>query len=276
MLAAEFLDPRQLRAWAALAYAAALGLPVSERELGELLVHHSGKRAGEPIGAAAASAVIDSLEALGWLIVKRRAGWQGRHEYIVLDQPTPVEQSNAVEDDGVEERGSGSPVGDGSGSQAGDGSLATEEDTRTEGLEKGDGGGLSPAVGEVEVASREAPVDNSAPSNNRPPAIDGADLALRAVEQDLSPTPAADQPAAPGPQKPYAGPELTYSTRMAWMTEPVRWLLERTTVYVQRKVARELGAQLTLGIEPERLRQRLERRFARETAAEIGNPGAGC
>lgn len=273
----ELLEPRQLRAWAALAYAAALGLPVSERELGELLVHHSGKRAGEPIGAAAASAVVDGLEAHGWVTVRRRAGLRGRHEYVPHEQPVfpdnpPTGSNSNLREAAADQEGSSS-VGDGSGSSVGDGSLATEEDTRIEGQEKGEGGGLSPAVGEVQVATREAPVDNSTRSNTQPLAAGGADLALRAGEQAPSPSPSDDRPVVPRTQKPYAGPELTYNDRMAWMTEPVRWLLERTTVYVQRQVARELGAQLRLGIEPGRLRQRLERRFAREVPGEILNAG---
>ena len=273
----KVLEPRQVRAWAALAYADAMRLTVAEGELGQILVHHSGKRAGEPIGAAAASAVVDSLEALGVLRVRRRAGYQGRHEYVVLEQPAPA-QAHGVDSDSESaeasaERRNGSSVGDGSGSRVGDGSLADEEDSRTDGQEKGAGGGLSPAVGEVPVASREAPVDNPASSNTRSHASGSGDLALRAGGQVPSSSSKGDPLAVYGAQKPHGGPELTFSARMAWITAPVCWLLERSTVYVQRQVARELGAQLALGIEPARLRQRLERRFAGVMPGEIRNVG---
>lgn len=269
----EVLEPRQLRAWAALAYAAAMGVPVSERELGELLVHHSGKRAGEAIGAAAASAVVDSLEALGLLLVHRRAGYQGRHEYVVLDRPpmvVPDQESNTVQAEAVGEEEISSSVGDASGSGLGDGSLANTEDSKT-GRHNDDGaGGVQPAVGEVQVGSREAPVDNPGASNADPVGSPGV-LALRAGGQ--APDGATSQVGPQEVRRGYDGPELTYSARMAWITEPVRWLLACCRPYVQRQLARDLSGQMALGIEAERLRERLERRFAASGPSEIRNPG---
>ncbi|GLW04290.1 hypothetical protein Slala05_79200 [Streptomyces lavendulae subsp. lavendulae] len=258
VVAAELLEPRQLRAWAALAYAEARGVHVSEAQLGEVLVHHSGKRAGQAIGAGAASAVVDSLEGLGWLRVHRREGRQGRHVYEVLERPALVEpgvEPGCDQAASVEQGAGCSGVGDGSGSRAGDGSLATEEDLQIDGLVD-EGGLISSAVGEAEVVAREAPVEN--PQSSCASASSSGGLALRADENSL---PAPELNAAQ--RGAYSGPELTFSTRLAWVMEPVAWLVQRVPAFVQRSFARQLGAQLAEGVEPERLRARLRSRFAR-------------
>ena len=266
VIAAELLEPRQLRAWAALAYADATGMAVSEAELGEILVHHSGKRAGLPIGPGAASAVVDSLEAHGWLKVRRREGWQGRHEYVVLGRPGAV-VPEAVENFGAgEEPGGGvgecCGVGDGSGSRDSDGSPANKEDPQIDRCVN-EGGLDSPAVGEAEVGTREAPVENL---GTLPHSSADGGLALRADENSPRPKPTS---ALPRERLEYTGPELTFSARMAWIVEPVQWLLHQVKPYVQREFARELSAQMTLGAEPERLRARLEARFAATSPSEI-------
>lgn len=265
VVAAELLEPRQLRAWAALAYAEARGVPVSEAQLGEVLVHHSGKRAGQAIGAGAASAVVDSLEGLGWLRVHRREGRRGRHIYEVLERPAPVEpgcnQAASVE------QGPGcSGVDDGSGSRAGDGSLATEEDLQIDGLVD-EGGLISSAVGEAEVVARESAVENPKPSCASTSSSRG--LALRADENSFpAPAPGPDA----GQRRAYSGPELTFSPRLAWVMEPVAWLVQRVPVFVQRAFARQLGTQLAEGVEPERLRSRLQSRFARTSPTVMRRP----
>ncbi|MGP3690993.1 hypothetical protein ACTVZO_41065 [Streptomyces sp. IBSNAI002] len=203
--------------------------------------------------------MVDSLEALRWLKVHRRAGFQGRHVYEVLERPGLVE--GAVEHDGGDEAPAEqalgcSGVGDGSGSPAGDGSLATEEDLQIDGFV--DEGGLdSSAIGEAEVVACEAPVEN--PQPNGSPGSKSSGLALRADENSI---PASSEPGADDAGA-YTGPGLTFSPRMAWVMEPVVWLVERAGTYVQREFARQLGSQLAEGVEPERLRARLEARFAR-------------
>jgi hypothetical protein len=62
----EVLEPRQVRAWAALAYAEATGWLVTEAELGEILVHHSGRRAGKPVGPEARSSSRWKLSVSCW------------------------------------------------------------------------------------------------------------------------------------------------------------------------------------------------------------------
>ncbi|MFD9459172.1 hypothetical protein ACFWBC_39705 [Streptomyces sp. NPDC059985] len=233
---------------------------MSEAQLGEVLVHHSGKRAGQPIGAGAASAVVDSLEGLGWLRIHRREGRQGRNVYEVLER-APIEtvvESGCAQTTSVEQGSGGSGVGDGSGSQAGDGSLATEEDLQTDGLVH-EGRLISSAVGEATVVAREAAVEN--PQPNDAPASSCGGLALRADEHFPSLQLDADQRDA------YTGPELTFSPRLAWVMEPVAWLVQRVPAFVQRAFARQLGAQLAEGVEPERLRSRLQSRFARTSPA---------
>ncbi|MFE3559777.1 hypothetical protein ACFXKW_33700 [Streptomyces sp. NPDC059193] len=267
VVAAELLEPRQLRAWAALAYADIRGISVSEAQLGEVLVHHSGKRAGEAIGAGAASAVVDSLEGLGWLRVHRRQGRQGRHLYEVLERPdrlgaalTPGRELDQPTDARPEK----AAVGDGSGSRAGNGSLATEEDLQTDGLVH-EGGLDSSAVGETTVVSREAPLAKAKLADV--PSVTSTPLALRADENPL-PTSRSTSNLQAGT---YTGPPLTFSRRIAWVLEPVACLLQRAGIYVQRQFARQLGGQLAEGVEPARLRARLEARFARTSPNSMRN-----
>lgn len=266
VIAAELLEPRQLRAWAALAYADARGMHVSQAQLGEVLLHHSGKRAGKPIGAGSASAVVDSLEALGWLRVHRREGLQGRHLYEVLERPggvaEPLELGRAPEQ--TRERSSAScRVGDGSGYEIGDGSLATEEDPQID-RRVHEGELNSSAVGEAQVVAHgfgqrstrsHIPVSSSAPA-----------LALRA---ERLPSPSSKQPTPH--QDIYTGPALTFSPLLALVMEPVKWLIQRVSVYVQRSFARQIGSQLADGVEPQRLRARLESRFARTSPQDMRN-----
>jgi hypothetical protein len=263
----EVLEPRQVRAWCALAYASAIGWAVTEAELGQVLVHHSGKRAGQPIGAAAASAVVDGLEALGFLIVRRRAGFQGRNVYEPVelpDRPQDLLQGNAAR--GLEPQSSS--LSDGSGSQVSDGSLASKEDSRTDRQDERAGGVFEPAVGEVQGDWRKAAAENPITALGK---VGGTDnLALRADQQAVARS--AGRSSSSAGNSGYGGPELTYSRRMAWITEPVRWVLERSRVFIQRQFAREVAAQLALGIEPDRLRERLQRRFASVSPAEIRSP----
>ncbi|MFE8950432.1 hypothetical protein [Streptomyces sp. NPDC007856] len=270
------VEPRQIRAWAALVYAEATGWPVTEAELEKILVHHSGRRAGKPVGPEAAGAVVESLESLGFLLVRRQAGYQGRHEYVVLDRPLRHEKETRKAADptsgaptGGDDAEACSRVGEGSGSLFGEGSLANAEDSKIDRHDEDAERVVQPAVGEAGVKSREAPVDNPGCLTGDVGSGSGG-LALCA-DGHTPPRPRSQAEAA-GASRGYDGPELTFSARMAWITEPVRWLLERSRTYAQRRFARELSSQLALGIETERLRERLQRRFVAASPSEIRSP----
>lgn len=264
VVASELLEPRQLRAWAALAYAGTQDIQVSEAQLGEVLTHHTGKRSGQPIGPGAASAVIDSLERLGWLRVRRREGHQGRHSYETLDRPeiaSCTDTKSTLVHDGDE----GAQLwraGDGSGSHFQDGSLATEEDLKIDGLVH-EAGLNSSAVGEITHVEREASEETrDNPSFSKTPG-----LALCAEKNVAPPEPKPTK----SRKRTYTGPQLTFSARLSWVMEPVACLVDKASVFVQRAFARQLAAQISDGLEPERLRSRLQSRFARTSPHSIHN-----
>ena len=111
--AAESLSPRQLRCYAAIAYAVATGAHVTLAELGRVLRHRSGRKAGHALDARSVRRILNGLEGLGWISVERRAGYRGRHLYTVHDEPIcPVLSADTEE---------------GSGADLDGGSLANEE-----------------------------------------------------------------------------------------------------------------------------------------------------
>ncbi|MFJ1581593.1 hypothetical protein [Streptomyces sp. NPDC088182] len=125
--APESLNPRQLRAYTAIAYAVATGHRLSLAELGEILRHRSGKRAGQPLSDTSVRRILTGLEDLGWITVDRRAGYQGRHAYTVHECPTQLTLSADLEE--------------GSGADLADGSLATEEVPTTDSPDDATAGG---------------------------------------------------------------------------------------------------------------------------------------
>ncbi|WP_250305133.1 hypothetical protein [Streptomyces sp. A 4/2] len=288
--AAEDLTPRQLRAYAIIAYAQAVGIPLTEGELAGSLFHHSGKKAGQQLTVTAAGQVVDELEAARWLTVRRRAGARGRHLFSAHDiAPTAAPREEEVSSPADPASGGDAeqarqgrtgvlpaeadspPVGEGSGPLADEGSLANEETLRTDRPE--DAGALdSSAVGEIEVVEGAAPVEN--PPIPKPRGRTSAVLALRAD--------AHNQPVIPKPrtsrstedQRTYSGPQLTLSPAIYAVLEPVHWLLERVdSAFVARKIAREVGRQLREGMAAERISHRLTIRAARTMASEIRDPG---
>lgn len=146
--AAEGMNPRQLRAYAALAYATATGAHVTLAELGRVLRHRSGKKAGQSLDPRSVRRILRGLEDLGWISVDRRAGYRGRHLYTVHDEPT---QASLTGD-----------LGEGSGGDLGDGSLATEEDHPIDSPDDARAGGSIRRRRE-QVVARE-PVENPDPS----------------------------------------------------------------------------------------------------------------
>ncbi|QCX82170.1 hypothetical protein C9F11_42950 (plasmid) [Streptomyces sp. YIM 121038] len=262
--ACEDLTPRQLRAYAVLCFAQVQRIPLSEGELAGHLRHHSGARAGTPLSAAAAGKVVDALEAAGWVSVLRRAGAQGRHQFIAHDIP-PFSQGPESRPSAGATAPVGSALDEGSGVIAGEGSLATKEDPSTDRPDD-ERRPASPAVGEVQVEEQASPVENPGPD---PAPTDGvAGFALRAGQQQ----PPASSSERRKRQGRYNGPALTLHPRIVEVLEPVQVLYERANTFMQRRIAREVGRQLDLGCDAERLRQRLTARFATVMMSEIKDP----
>jgi hypothetical protein len=288
--AAEDLTPRQLRAYALIAYAQAVSIQLTEAELAGSLFHHYGKKAGQHLTATAAGVVVDELEAARWLTIRRRAGARGRHLFTAHDiAPTTAPGEEEVSSPAAPASGgdteharqgpadalaaevSSSPVGEGSGPLTDEGSLANEELPMTDRLEN-EGALGSPAVGEIQVVEGATPVEN--PLMRKPDSRASAVLALRADHHN--------QPAIPNPRtgpsteagRKYGGPQLTLNPEIYAVLEPVHWLLHRVdSAFVARKIAREVGRQLREGMAAERITHRLTLRAARTMAAEIRDPG---
>ncbi|MER7874854.1 hypothetical protein ABTY63_15025 [Streptomyces solisilvae] len=223
--AADSLTPRQLRAYAAIAYAVATRHPLALAELGGVLRHHTGRAAGQPVSERQVRRILAELGELGWITVDERAGYRGRHAYTV--HSAPVQPALTADTD------------DGSGADDHDGSLAIEDDL-------GIGSPDHAAAGGPIRRRRDTPVARGAVEN--PAAADATVLppALRT-----------------GPAlRPYDGPPLQLSPRVWRVLEPVRHLLPDLSPYLVRRIAREIGHQLDHGTEPIRLHARLQHRYA--------------
>ncbi|MDJ0466766.1 hypothetical protein [Streptomyces sp. H27-C3] len=286
--AAEDLTPRQLRAFAVIAYAQAMRIALTEGELAGSLFHHSGKKAGQTLTATAAGEVVDELEAARWVSVQRRAGAYGRHRFAAHDLasaagPEVVATSSDSAMEVVQERAeksadtsvgvpTSSLVGEGSGPQVREGSLVYEESPRTDSPDD-ERVLLASAVGEIPVVEAvENPEDAAAPTE-----IWGG-LALRA---DGNSQPALSRPNGKGhsdgrgsAQPSYTGPQLAMDPMVYAVLEPVHWLLSRVNnPFMERQIAREVGRQLRDETAPQRLQHRLTVRFARTSPSEIRDTG---
>ncbi|MET9729734.1 hypothetical protein ABZZ79_03405 [Streptomyces sp. NPDC006458] len=266
--AAEALTPRLLRLYALLAYATARGIPVTVAELGEMLRHHTGKRAGEALGERQARRLIDQLGATGWLTVRRREGAQGRHAYEthrhpLRTVPAPSAVADVPADQAAEQLplwGAEAPViHDGSGADDLDGSLASKEDPQTDRPDETHPVGvIRRRRGDREWVA--GPVDNS-----RTDAFGRPSLVLRMDDETAGAGPAPCRPA-------YTGPALQLSPRVWRVLAPVRHELTDVRTYVLRRIAREIGTQLDAPFGSEdRLIDRIARRYATtEPVRDIG------
>ncbi|MFC5217283.1 hypothetical protein [Streptomyces coerulescens] len=272
--AAEALTPRLLRLYALLAYSDARRIPVTAAELGEMLYHHTGQRAGEHLGERQARRLVDELEGTGWLTVHRREGGRGRHAYETRRQPlhavpaaAPAPKAAALEDQAPEQLPlweAGSPViHDGSGPGDHDGSLASKEDHLTDRPETPKPVGVSRRRrGDRKAVP--APVDN----------------ATSGVPDTFGPgtsrAPRGNRPTPATTPTPYGGPELRWTRRIHESLAPVRHLLGDVTPFMLRRVAREIGRQLddvTRNlVTPERMSARIATRY--RDAARIEDVGA--
>ena len=212
----EAVSPRLVRCYAAISYAVATNTPVSYAELGIILRHRTGKRAGEPLGDKAVGSIVRELARLGWIGIEERAGYQGRHLYTVYTEPTHLPLN--------------ADLGEGSGGDLDDGSLTTEEDQQIDSPDDGALAGGSIRRRRDNGSYRAEPVENP----ELPPALKAA----------------------------YTGPCLSLAPRIWHILTSVHHLLPALTPYVLRKAAREIGRQLDQGVEPQRLRGRLEARYA--------------
>lgn len=221
--AAESLSPRQLRAYAALAYATATGAHIALGELARVLRHRSGQKAGQPLDVRSVRRILRELERLGWISVERRAGYRGRHLYTVHDEPSHAALT--------------ADIAEGSGGDLGEGSLS------------------------VDHHQTDSPDDP-------PTAVSSI---RRRREQVVARGPVDNPPLPAAFARPYVGPQLSLAPRIWRVLEPVRPLLPGLSPYVVRALAREIGRQLDEGQEPERLRHRLEFRFA--STEDVRDPG---
>ncbi|MGW7343133.1 hypothetical protein [Streptomyces sp. NPDC054854] len=297
--ASEDLTPRQLRAYAVIVFAEKMGIALTEGELADHLRHHSGKKAGQPISAAAAGEVVDGVQAARWVTVQRRAGLQGRHRYIAHDiapeavvnageqvadrAPEEVQEGAEQPGEGVAAgaacplvgEGSGVRVGEGSGVRVGEGSLTNKELPRTDSPDD-ERALISPAVGEVQVVEGAEVVENPADAQARSEG-EGA-VALRAgeISKPFS-KPDGEKRSSKGggsSRSSYTGPQLAMSPEIYSVLEPVHVLLERVTrAFVVRKIAREVGRQLREGTVAARLHHRLTARLAKVMISDIRDPG---
>jgi hypothetical protein len=235
--APEALPPRLLRAYAAVSHAVMIGHPLTLGELGGVLRHRSGQRAGQPLSDTAVRRVVDALEELGWISVDRRAGAHGRHLYTVHDEPFA---QLSLDLDTTPD------LDDGSGGDHGEGSLATKEDHRTDSPDD------APAGGSIRRRR-------------------GTGVARGPVENVDNPTFTGRPRPAPPAARAYTGPALSLAPRIWNVLAPVHHLLPGLSPYVVRQLARDVGRQLDWGIEPARLRARLEHRYAStETIRDSG------
>ncbi|MDT0476215.1 hypothetical protein RM863_29230 [Streptomyces sp. DSM 41014] len=275
--AAESLSPRQLRVYALLTYATARGIPVTAAELGEMLHHHTGKRAGETLGERQARRLVDEVDATGWLTVRRREGAQGRHAYEPQTRPlhaVPAPPAPAVSATAgaLEAPRSGQlplweseapDVYDGSGADDLDGSLASREDHLTDRPETTHPVGVSRRRrgDRKSPASSDRTTDGQVPDTFRP----GISRAARGTR----PT------SATGPT-PYAGPELRWTKRIHESLAPVRHLLDGVSRFMLRRIAREIGRQLDTAdhtlLTPTRMASRIAARY--RDARQLEDVGA--
>ncbi|MFF1478079.1 hypothetical protein ACFVYD_10965 [Streptomyces sp. NPDC058301] len=276
--AAEDLTPRQLRAYALIVSAGQVRHALSEAELAAGLFHHSGRKAGQALTVTAAGVIVDELETARWVTLLRRAGPHGRHHYIPHDSPLDTVSPSAPGQDAhrnsPQRAGNGPkkatspPVGEGSGSLAGEGSLANNESPRTDRLEDARAPS-SPAVGDVQVVHLPGVADNAAANRGSdhlsgvPQRTDGssARTAAHSAKHDSR-----------GAASPW--PLATVTPEIYTVLEPVHWLVRQVdNSFVLHEIAREIARQLQSGMEQERLRHRLELRFARTTTADIRDVG---
>ncbi|MEV8395946.1 MULTISPECIES: hypothetical protein [unclassified Streptomyces] len=260
--AAEALTPRLFRAYLHLRRAQALGLPVTAAEIAGELYHHTGAKAGHPLGERTGRRILLDLDRLGWISLGRRAGYQGRHIVTVNDHPVhpaaPAEQLAFPDTVPGLAPATGADTTDGSGADDQGGSLASKEDSPSStDVVAQVGGGIRRRRG-----TGGKPVDNH--RGDLPAAFGGPGRGLRPD----SPTTPSTHPGRPAP---YTGPGLQLSPRVWNVLAPVRHLLPGIRPYLLRRIAHAIGRQLDTGTDPRRLTARLTHRYA--STLPVDDPG---
>ncbi|MFG2671390.1 hypothetical protein [Streptomyces sp. NPDC048445] len=257
--ASTSLPPRQLRLYAVIAYAQIRRMPLSLAELRAVVRHQYGESAGEPLGERQVMRLLDELEDTGWITIHRRQGPRGRHIYEAHQRAL-----HPVLDDSAEEPSA--PVAaaapaaatpdthDGSAPRTADGSPSREDPRTDRPLKKtGVGGGIR----------RRRDAGSKAP---RP--VDNPSATFRAAGHDEK-----RSNNSRATNRAYTGPGLQLSPRVWSVLEPVRHELPAIRPYVLRRIAHEIGRQLSAGVGSERLTARLTIRRASTEDPRRGDVG---
>lgn len=258
--AATSLPPRQLRLYAVIAYAQVRRMPLTLAELRDVVRHQYGDSAGQPLGERQVMRLVDSLEDLGWVTVHRRQGPRGRHIYEAHQRPLHPVLNDAAEEPSAPAAAAAPAaatpdIHDGSAPRTADGS-PSREDLRTDRLGRKDelGGGIRRRRDAGSKAPR--PVENPAGHAFRA-AGHGEKRSNTSGATDLA----------------YTGPGLQLSPRVWQVLEPVRHELPAIRPYVLRRIAHEIGRQLSAGVGAERLTARLTIRWASTEDPRRGDVG---
>ncbi|MCC9712052.1 hypothetical protein E4N62_46725 [Streptomyces sp. MNU76] len=218
-------------------------------EIGEALRHFGGKHVvGEALHEGTAARLLDELEGAGWITQDKRAGYRGRHQITVHDDPVHLVHDPATAPPTTATPAPSTPDAQyGAGPDAQCGAPAYKEDHALThlGNDAPPGGGVRRRRGDRKWAP--SPVDNSA-------------------------VPATFH-AEPSP-RPYDGPGLSLSPRVWEVLAPVADLLPRINEFVIRTAARAIGRQLDAEVPVDDLHDQLLHRRQRTGAANLlADPG---
>lgn len=227
-------------------------------EIADVLRHHGGESAGQPLHEGTAAHLLDELEGLGWITQDKRGGYRARHSITVHDDPLHA----AAEPDGPPPV-LGTPSASTPDAQCGVapdpecGAPAYKEDHELTDPLKSDpepGGSFRRRRSHL---SKPEPVDTAGNPIMVP---------------DHGPAAPAAVPIPP-PRRPYAGPGPRISGRVWTILEPVHDLLPGLRPFVMRRIVREVDHQLDTGIWAADITDQLTR-LRRSTMPElVTDPG---
>ncbi|MDX3629025.1 hypothetical protein PV728_01610 [Streptomyces europaeiscabiei] len=214
-------------------------------EIGEALRHFGGKHVvGEALHEGTAARLLDELEEAGWITQDKRAGYRGRHQITVHDDPVRLVHDPATT---ATPAPSTPDAQYGAAPDAQCGAPAYKEDHALTHLGNNapPGGGVRRRRGDRKWAG--PPVEN----------LGAAADTFRAA-----------------PPCPYDGPSLSLSPRVWDVLGPVADLLPRISPFVLRTAAREIGRQLDAQVHPDDLHDQILNRRTRTGAANVAaDPG---
>lgn len=228
-------------------------------EIGDVLRHHGGKTAGQPLHEGTVARLLDELEGAGWITQDKRAGYRGRHTITVHDDPVrPVD-----EPDGPPPATSTPPAStpDAECGAAPDpecGAPAYKEDHELTDLAKDDaelGGSFRRRRGT---------------GSYRPDPVDTFGNPI--TPRDYYPVASTAVPIPPR-RRPYDGPGLEISGRVWAVLEPAHDLLPGVREFVLRRAVREIARHLDTGVPASHIRDRITRLRHGLDPAEITDPG---